>query len=421
MANQLHVWLLDRPVGVLTQTQGRLSFAYRNDWLVADGAQPLSQTLPLQSEPFDDAVSRAFFAGLLPEGRNRQLVAQRLQVSRQNDFAILNGIGGECAGAVSLKDTDTHAGRDDNDSVKWLTEQELLAILNELPERPLLAGEDGLRLSLAGAQDKLPVVINGAQLGLPIHETPSTHIIKPPIAGVEGSVYNEGFCLQLAARLSLPVATCDIRHAAEKDYLLVTRYDRRIDISGGHHRIHQEDFCQALGVAPEYKYQNEGGPSLGDCFELLRRVTKPSAPEILRLLDYVIFNTLVGNHDAHGKNFSLLYMAGKPRLAPLYDVLCTAVYPKLTNKMAMKIGNKYKFSELESRHWDQFALHAGLSPAQVRKRLRQMATTLPEEASVLHEAFKSAGKNQPILDEIVSCINQRSALTLRRLTTQHNE
>jgi serine/threonine-protein kinase HipA len=114
-------------------------------------------------------------------------------------------------------------------------------------------------------------------------------------------------------------------------------------------------------VVPEIKYQNEGGPDLSQCFDLVRRATRPSAPHILRLLDYVIFNALIGNHDAHAKNFSLLYSGKSAVLAPLYDVLSTAVYPNLTPKMAMKIGSKYKFSELQARHWDQFLEAVGVS------------------------------------------------------------
>lgn len=124
-------------------------------------------------------------------------------------------------------------------------------------------------------------------------------------------------------------------------------------------RVHQEDFCQALGIVPELKYQNEGGPNLTQCFELVRRATRPNAPQILRLFDYVIFNALIGNHDAHAKNFSLLYSGKTPVLAPLYDALSTAVYPTLTPKMAMKIGSKYKFSEVQARHWEQLAESVG--------------------------------------------------------------
>lgn len=415
MSRQLHVWLLNKPVGLLAQEQGKLQFTYRTDWLSDPGACPLSQSLPLTTEAFGDNVTRAYFAGLLPEGRNLQIVARFLQVSRQNDFAILDGIGGECAGAVSLRATDTGTQISNVRPVQWLTDDELYDVIAELPERPMLVGKDGLRLSLAGAQDKLPVLVKGNQLGLPQDSRPSSHILKPSINGIEGSVQNEGFCLQLAGKMSIPTTRVEVRTVREKAFLIVERYDRTTNASGELIRTHQEDFCQALGVVPEYKYQNEGGPSIADCFALIRRVMRPSVSEILRLLDYVIFNTLVGNHDAHGKNFSIHYIGGKPRLAPLYDVLCTAIYPKLTEKMAMKIGSKYKFTEVESRHWDQLSEAAGLSPAQVRRRIQQIANTLPEKAKELRESFRVSEADHPILDEVVRCIEQRCSLTLRRL------
>ena len=134
------------------------------------------------------------------------------------------------------------------------------------------------------------------------------------------------------------------------------------------------------------KYQNEGGPDLAQCFDLVRRATRPSAPHVLRLLDYVIFNALIGNHDAHAKNFSLLYSGKTPVLAPFYDTLSTAVYPTLTPKMAMKIGSKYKFSEVQARHWEQFAEDVGLARAQARKRILELAKLLPPAARKLQAA-----------------------------------
>jgi len=149
---------------------------------------------------------------------------------------------------------------------------------------------------------------------------------------------------------------------------------------------------------------------------LVRSSTRPSAPHTLKLLDYVVFNALTGNHDAHGKNFSLLYTPAGAVLTPLYDVLCTAVYPTLTDKMAMKIGSKYKFSEVMVRHWEQFALDAALSPAQVKKRILDIAKRLPDLARTTQAAFRSDGNHRPVIDQIVALIGQRCALTMRRLT-----
>jgi len=417
MTSELEVWLFTDRVGTLALVEGRLNFRYSPDWLSRPDAVTLSSSLPLQVESFNDHQTRPFFAGLLPEGRLRRLIAQQFQVSGQNDFALLDRIGGECAGAVSLLAPGQALPRSEaGEDVQWLSDEEVVAILDELPHRPMLAGKDGLRLSLAGAQDKLPVVFDGAHIGLPRNGTPSSHILKPAIHALEDTVTNEGFCLALAESMQLKPARSQVHSVLGRQFLLVGRYDRVVDAQRHRQRLHQEDFCQALGVVPEMKYQNEGGPDLAQCFDLVRRVTRPSAPQILRLLDYVIFNTLIGNHDAHAKNFSLLYAGKSTVLAPFYDTLSTAVYPTLTPKMAMKIGSKYKFSEVQARHWDQFAENVGLGKAQARKRILALAKSLPPTARELQSAPGHGFAGHAVVERIVTLIEQRGALTIRRLS-----
>jgi serine/threonine-protein kinase HipA len=422
MAHELDVFLFTDRVGSLAQVEGRLNFCYAPDWLSQPDAVALSASLPLQTEPFDDRQTRPFFAGLLPEGQMRRLIAKRFQVSGRNDFALLDYIGGECAGAVTLlQPGQGMPAFPQDDDIQWLNEGEVIAILDELPRRPMLAGMDGLRLSLAGAQDKLPVVFDGERIGLPRNGAPSSHILKPPIHTVEDSVANEAFCLALAEAMQLNPAKSKIYIVQGHPFLLVERYDRNTDAQGHGQRLHQEDFCQAMGVAPEMKYQNEGGPDLAQCFDLLRRVTRPNAPQVLRLLDYVIFNALIGNHDAHAKNFSLLYLEKTPVLAPLYDALSTAVYPTLTPKMAMKIGSKYKFSEVEKRHWDQFAESAGLARAQTRKRVLALAKSLPPTARKLQSDPERGFTGHAVVERIIALIEQRCALAIRRFTVAVGE
>ena len=408
--SELEVWLLNQRAGTLRQTQGDLQFQYREEWLAQPEALALSQSLPLQAEPFADQACRPFFAGLLPEGELRRRIAQQCQVSRSNDFGLLAAIGGDCAGAVSLRVGDQGA---EPAAVEWLEPAELQTVLDQIPQRPMLARHNGLRLSLAGAQDKLPVVFDGQRIGLPRGDAASTHILKPSITAINGSVINEAFCMALAQATGLQVAGTEILRVGERPVLLVRRYDRRRGEGEHWERLHQEDMCQALGVPPELKYQNEGGPDLSACFGLLRRATRPSAPQVIRLLDAVVFNALIGNHDAHAKNFSLLYCEGRPSLAPLYDLLCTAVYPTLTAKMAMKLSSKVRFAEVQGRHWQQFAEAAGLSWAQTRQRLLRMAGNLPGITRRLQA--EDAYCHQPLVGEIATLIDQRCVLTIRRL------
>lgn len=414
--HKLDVWLFEKRVGTLLFENGRLTFGYSPEWLTTDVCVPLSCSLPLQTETFADEVTRPFFAGLLPEGQIRQLLSKQLHVSSHNDFALLDEIGGECAGAVTFvaHNSAPPTAREGDADVQWLTETELKEVLHELPRRPMLAGNKDIRLSLAGAQHKLPVVYSDKRIGLPRNGAPSTHILKPAIADAPGSVLNEHFCLQLAAAMGINAAKSQIYRVANNPVLLVERYDRALDKNNQLQRIHQEDLCQALAVVPEMKYQNEGGPGLSACFNLLREVTRPSAPQIIRLLDYVLLNALVGNNDAHAKNFSILYGGRYPVLAPLYDVVSTAIYPDFTPKMAMKIGSKYRFDQLQVRHWQAFAADAGLGEAQTLKRLRVFVSQLPVVARELQGEVGAGFAVEQVVDQVVGVIGERCELVLRR-------
>jgi serine/threonine-protein kinase HipA len=347
MARTLDVYLHNELVGHLIQDKGgQMVFDYVERWLQKPGATPLSQSLPLRKERFKRNECRGFFAGILPEESKREIIARNLGISARNDYAMLEQIGGECAGAVTfIPAGETLPER--KYGYRPVSSQELAAILKELPKRPLLAGEDGIRLSLAGAQDKVAVRIEGNDISLPLGGAPSTHILKPAVERFAGVVFNEAFCMRLAAVAGLPAAKVETRIVEDIEYLLVERYDRvhQKNVEGATtlDRLHQEDFCQAQGIVSETKYQKEGGPSLKQCFALLRDVSSAPVIDLSRLLDAVIYNYLVGNNDAHGKNFSLLYHGvgtanQEIRLAPLYDVVSTIYYPELSKDMAMKIG-----------------------------------------------------------------------------------
>src|SRR5437868_1340498 len=288
-------------------------FDYDKGWLDRAGAAPLSQSLPLRAKRFRNKECRGFFAGILPEESKREIIARNLGISARNDFAMLERIGGECAGAVTFMPKGEPLPTREP-GYRTLSQDGLVAILRELPRRPLLAGEKGVRLSLAGAQDKLAIRMEEGAICVPLGGAPSTHILKPDVERFAGVVFNEAFCMQLAAAAGLPAAPVEIRKIDDLDYLLVERYDRlhRVGVDGSPviERLHQEDFCQALGIVSEQKYQKEGGPSLKQCFALVRDVSSAPVIDLARLLDAVIFNYLAGNNDAHGKNFSLLYRSG---------------------------------------------------------------------------------------------------------------
>ena len=381
MAKTLDVYLHSEFVGHLTQDNGgQMIFQYAESWLDRRGASPLSQSLPLRKERFSRNECRGYFGGILPEESKREIIARNLGISARNDYAMLEQIGGECAGAVTFVPTGEPLPESDY-RYRTLSSEELAAVLRELPKRPLLAGEEGIRLSLAGAQDKVAVRVDGDEISLPLGGAPSTHILKPGGDRFEGVVANESLCMKLAAAIGIPTAKVEARTVEGMEYLLVERYDRIYRADPGQEpvleRLHQEDFCQALGIVSEMKYQKEGGPSLKQCFALLREVSSTPVIDLSRLLDAVIFNYLVGNNDAHGKNFSLLYRGigtddMQVSLSPLYDSLSTVYYPEISRTMAMKLGGQYSSEKVMPPNFEQFAEEAGLAKPMVRRRVLEV-------------------------------------------------
>ena len=419
MARTLDVYLQNDLVGHLVQDDsGEMTFQYVERWLNRSGATPLSQSLPLRKERFRRKECRGFFAGILPEESKREIIARNLGISPRNDYAMLERIGGECAGAVTFI-AQGQALPDRNYGYRKLSEDELAAILKELPKRPLLAGEDGIRLSLAGAQDKVAVRIEGGEVCLPLGGAPSTHILKPAVERFDGVVFNEALCMKLAAAAGLSAAAVETRNVEGMDYLLVERHDRLHRLATSSEpvieRLHQEDFCQAYGIVSEQKYQKEGGPSLKQCFALLRDVSSAPVIDLARLLDAVTYNYLVGNNDAHGKNFSLLYRGTgtenlEIRLSPLYDVVNTVYYPELSRDMAMRIGDEYSSEKVTPRNFEQLAEEAGLGKPLVRGRVAELSEKVIAALPKVEIA-------NPVADKVAALIRQRSETAMSRFRT----
>jgi serine/threonine-protein kinase HipA len=394
----LNVFLKDALVGQLEQDDsGTTRYRYAREWLDSPTAVPLSASLPLRQEHFSRNETRPFFAGVLPEEDSRRLIAKAFGISDKNDFAMLERIGAECAGAVSLLPPE-ELPVNVEPHYREITSEELAAKLSELPRRPLLAGEKGIRLSLAGAQGKLALKISAGRFYLPLDGSPSSHIVKPQNPHFEGLVENEFFCMALASHAGLETARAEIGMAGDIRFLQVERYDRRVLSDGRLERIHQEDFCQALGIVPELKYQQEGGPNLKKCFELVRSVASIPGPDLLRLFDAVVFNFLVGNCDAHGKNFSFLREGTAIRLAPLYDLVSTQAYPELSTQMAMKIGGERDPQRVSARNWRGFFKEAGIGQAGAQQRLHVTAVGITTAAEDLAgQGCAGANKILPII------------------------
>jgi serine/threonine-protein kinase HipA len=413
----LNIWWEGRIVGQLTQNQhGQLGFVYAPNWLEDEDAPVLSASLPKRVEPFTRRECRPFFGGLLPEESQRDAAARALGVSPGNDFALLDRLGGDVAGALQLLPPGTTpTGLVLEQRPNPLDEAELIHVLDTLPLRPLLAGAGELRLSLAGAQSKVPVVLVDGAVALPAPGQPTTHILKPPIVRFRAATENEAFIMRLAATIGLDAAPVEARVVRDRPFLLVQRYDRAHGQGSSMHRIHQEDFCQALGVPPETKYAGEGGPSFKACFALLRRVAARPAVEVLKLLDAAIFNVIVGNADAHGKNFSILYDDAGSRLAPLYDLLATVAWPELSPTFAMKIGKRATLAELDALGWTAFAADAGLGLPLIRRRVAEISASVGASAQEVARALMLPGLDDAALLKFAGMITERAqhcALTM---------
>jgi serine/threonine-protein kinase HipA len=414
--NRLAVYLNRERVGTLTDSD-EPGFVYDAAWLAQPASIPLSRQLPLREGGFSSQAVRAFFAGLLPEAESRERVASILGTSVENDFALLERIGGECAGAVSLWPDEMAPPPSGRARLRWLDEGELSALVERLPGRPLLAGEKGLRLSLAGAQIKLPIVLaphtaaDAPKVALPLNGTPSTHILKPEPLRFPGLVANEAWCMALARKIGLQAAEAQPVIIGNTPCLIVKRYDRMPSGNGGVLRLHQEDFCQALGVPPSRKYQEEGGPSLRECFALLREWSSAPVLDIRDFLDAVIFAALTGNADAHAKNFSILYADAKRRMTPLYDQVCTLAWPELSKTLSMKIGRAGSLAQVSPEHFKQLSAEANLAWPMVRGRLEELCRITA--AAIRRDEI-------PILSPIPATTTLKRAERMLRLLKQKN-
>lgn len=372
--NSLKVYWNSDFVGDLSKDElGGVCFEY------ADGVKyPISLSLPLRKEVYVNKECKGFFNGLLPEGENvRVAIGKKYGINPKNDFSILKAVGYDCAGALAFfEDEQENLEEFHEIQGKVLSDDELEKYILELPKKPLALGSD-MRLSLAGAQDKTALITIDGKIALPEKDVPTTHILKPAIADFKETIENEFICLKSAEKLGIKVPKVQIGQANSTKYFLIERYDRKIE-NGRLKRIHQEDFCQAYNIPSAYKYQSEGGVNFKQCFELLRKTSFP-AVSIRQFIDLIIFNFLIGNNDAHGKNFSILHHDdGTMEFAPAYDVLSSWVYPELSKKMAMKIGGYYEPDKILPRHFERFADDVGISYTQLKKLIINQCNILPD-------------------------------------------
>lgn len=404
----LGVWWDRTQVGELEQLTARTreySFRYTS----AD--RPISLSLPLGVGEFAPAQSRPFFEALLPEGTIRERVANQLRLAPSDSFGLLAALGRDCAGALQILESTRIS---ETPSVSWLTAAELDELIDDLPRHPLglEPGESRMRLSLAGVQNKAVLIRDAdGSFGRPLNGMPSTHILKPERSdtGYPALATNEFFCMRLAARCGLSAASVELATIAGESCLVVERFDRD-RIAWPPRRVHQEDLCQAIGITPDFKYQQPGWtvPSYRALGELLVRHSPSPGLDRLDSARAAVFHFLVGNADAHAKNISVLHGEHGVRVAPLYDVVSTAVYSDLNRDLALAIGDEFDSASIGPTQWADLAADFDLNPTQFTRARVELGTLAVERARTLRQEALDAGWHRPCVDVVVGTIESRT-------------
>jgi serine/threonine-protein kinase HipA len=405
---------------VQRHARGRLTVTYDDAWRNSADAYPLSLSMSLGAKEHGPDVVEAFLWGLLPD--NEMVLerwAKKFQISARNVFGLMSNVGEDCAGAVQFVRPNRRdailSGQEDG--VDWLDQAELAARLKALRDDHAAwrMPRDTGQFSLAGAQPKTAVLFVDDKWGIPRGRIPTTHILKPPTGAFDGHAENEHLCLRTARKLGLPTATTRVIDFKGEVAIAVERYDRSFsgrDIL----RVHQEDMCQALGLPPTKKYQNEGGPSAADLANLIRQYSSMRDEDVGRFVDAVLFNFLIAGPDAHAKNYSLLIGgAGRVRLAPLYDIASILPYDDYDLhkvKLSMKIGGEYGVLDIRRRHIERLAKDVKLPADAVVERLKTLAERLPDAVSDEARLAAADGLTSPIIDRLVNRMAKRAAACL---------
>src|SRR6266403_5859713 len=411
----LSVYFEQRRVGTIDIDKNGPGFTYDPSWMGLRGAFPISITMPLRSERIASDTFLPWAAHLLPESVQLTTLGQLLVMAGSDVVSLLTAIGGDTAGALSIGQPGRTA------SVQWRPidkPKDLERLIEALPSKPFLVGDEGVSMSLAGAQTKLAVALDDEhRICIPTNGSPSTHILKPDAPRLRGGVQNEALCLTLARRMKIPTPSVTTGQAGKRTYLLVKRFDRT-EVSGRWRRLHQEDYCQALEKPPSAKYEANQtgirGPTLEDMFELTRR-HMPSI-DIVHLLDMVVVNVLACNTVAHAKNYAIIIRGNGASIAPMYDLMCGEVWENVTKNLAQKIAGKSRGDHLKGRDWQQFARECGLNPRQVLDRVGTLAkSALAEaEAAASEVAAMPAGTHE-VLDQTREAVERRARILLAQL------
>lgn len=408
----LPVYYEQTSVGRIEVDERGPNFSYDPSWPSTRGAFPISTRMPFSGES-DSAFLTAWLANILPESDQLEAVLANLGASSGDVVTVVEAMGRDTAGALSFAERGTSERR-------WVPvagPDALERVIEELPRKPFLIGDEGMSMSLAGAQTKMGVAVDeDGAIHLPVDGSPSTHILKPNISRLPGSVENEALCMRLANLIGLGAPETSIGRAGSRSYLLVRRYDRSYD---GHRilRHHQEDFCQALGYLPTSKYERNQtgrpGPTFRDGVRMIR--AQAGATDLLKLVSLFVFNVLIANTDAHAKNYSLLIRPRGISMAPPYDLMSGEYWENVTQNMAQTVDGKNRGRYLERRHWEREAKACGLSPSMLLNRIKAMGQAIVDRLPVAIDSLDD-GTNQTTLRLMAEGIAERTRTVVANST-----
>ena len=400
--DSLNVWWGDQLVGYLWRNQqGIIGFRYDGNWL-AQKKFSISLKLPLREEEYsaeEGGIAHRFFANLLPEGNVRAQIVRDLKIS-DTDFDLLRAIGGECAGALSLLPVELSPSKDN--AYTKLDDDRLIQLIRRRGQIPITRNQNDKRprLSLAGAQNKCPILLKEEDYYLPDREAPTSHILKFEIPDYKNISLYETYTTLLASSIGLPVVDIELCQRGKDYFTLIKRYDR-YEKENNIVRLHQEDFCQSLGYSFNNKYENDQGPSFADCYRLVRDSSSEPVTDTDNLLRWLIFNYIVGNSDNHAKNLAFLYNEnGDIRQAPFYDLVCTRAIEQTNAELAFSIGGNYDPGRITKKNWIDLANDCGIAPRYLLSLLSQLAEQIKAANVEAKKKFKSKYGNFPALQRI---------------------
>lgn len=357
MEKRLSVYIAGKRAGSIAQTQdGSLLFAYDTNY----AGVPLSLSMPVSNRLYGDKVVRPYLMGLLPDSTDvRRSLGREFGVSGENPFALLQHVGLDCPGAIQIYqesiDGKTPA---QSGSLTPLSEADIASRLAEMRAN---GGEkwevERERWSLGGQQSKFALRLEGNRWYSCGGEEATTHILKPGIPDLRLEALNEFVCLKLASACGIPAVHATYHLFENEPAIVIERYDRVRNAKGKVVRLHQEDLCQALGVLPQNKYAQDGGPSANDVVRMLRKTGAPAHKNLRSFTKMLLFNYLIAAPDAHAKNYSLLIDKNAAYLAPLYDVASMLPYTRRPGeiRLAMGIAGENRVAMLSAHRLSTFA------------------------------------------------------------------